>query len=203
MNKTTPYEDLIAAKLEQMPVPDMADAIWDNIAMQLDAGVDIPEAKPTPKPKYGGKAGFGIIGAIIIAALIYWYYHTKHQTPANTTTPKAPPAIEKTAPAIDSAAVNDHNTGKKNAPLLPVIIKKNSAFSPVHVPDSVRVDSIATPPLTPEKIDSFVSSHQKTPERVFDSIYQMPVRKRPKGVKGIKPDDYRLDVNKDSIPKKQ
>lgn len=201
MNKTTPYEDLIAAKLEQMPVPDMADAIWDNIAMQLDAGVDIPEAKPTPK--YKGKIAYGFLGAIIIAALIYWYYHTQHQTPANTTTPKAPPAIEKTTPLIDSPAVIDNNIEKKNAPILPVIIKKDSAFSPVHAPDSVHVDSITIAPLTPEKIDSFVSSHQKIPERVFDSIYQMPVRKKPKGVKGIKPDDYRLDVNKDSIPKKQ
>ena len=70
MNNTTPYEKLIAAKLEEMPVPDMVDSIWASIDMQLDAVVDTPKENPVHPFKINVKGWFTIAGiALLIGAI--------------------------------------------------------------------------------------------------------------------------------------
>ena len=43
MDQRLQYEELIAGKLQQLPVPDMQDQIWERIKFQLD--LDMPEAE--------------------------------------------------------------------------------------------------------------------------------------------------------------
>lgn len=71
MNTNTPYEHLIAAKLDQVPVPDMADSIWASIEAQLDAPVEIPDQKTTPKIK--GKGWYGFAGITVVVTALWWY----------------------------------------------------------------------------------------------------------------------------------
>jgi hypothetical protein len=202
VNTTTPYENLIAAKLDQIPVPDMADSIWNSIEMQLDAdAVDQTPDKKTP-PKNTGKGWYGTIGIIIVATALWWYYHDGDNIPQQTTPLKTLPATEHLLPVTDSHTIINNKTEEKKGRILPVIVPKDSFSLNNILPINIPVDSVATQQETPVPVDSSALQRDKAPVRVLDSIYTFPVRKKYKGVKGITQDDYRLSVNPDSTHKK-
>lgn len=199
MNTTTPYENLIAAKLDQIPVPDMADSIWNSIEMQLDADAvdESPDKKATPKNT--GKGWYGFIGAMVVTTSLWWYYHDGGKVPQQATPIKTVPVMEKPATVTDSQTIIHNKVEEKK---IPVIIQKDT-FSLHNMPYiGTPVDSIVTEQETPTTTDSLYLQHEKTPVRVFDSIYLFPVRKKYSGVKGITQDDYKLSVNQDSVQKK-
>ncbi|MGO4288989.1 hypothetical protein [Chitinophaga sp. RAB17] len=200
VNTTTPYENLIAAKLDQIPVPDMADSIWNSIEMQLDAVPDAPAEKPSLK--YKGKGWYGFAAIVVVTTLLFWYYHHKNHAPENITPLKSSPATEKPSPVTDSNTLIN-NIEEKNTRPAPVNIKKEKSLPNDTLNISISTDSVSTQKAAPIKIDSLALPNTKDPVRVFDTVYTIPTRKKHKGVKGITQDDYRLDVNKDSIPKKQ
>ncbi|MBK7883673.1 MAG: hypothetical protein IPJ81_07600 [Chitinophagaceae bacterium] len=91
MNKNTTYEQLIAQKLEQLAVPDSADAIWASIEQQLD--VVMPVNAPTGTPasstvfKNAGQQGIIIAAAvvvIIVALFIADKFNSKNILPTPT-----------------------------------------------------------------------------------------------------------------------
>lgn len=198
VNTTTPYENLIAAKLEQIPVPDMADSIWNSIEMQLDAVPDAPAEKPSLK--YRGKGWYGFAAIMVVVTLLFWYYHHKNNAPEKITPLKPLPATEKPSPVTDSNTLIN-NIEEKNTP--PLNIKKETLLPNDTLNTATIADSISTQNTAPIKIDSSALPKTKDPVRIFDTVYTIPTRKKHKGVKGITQDDYRLDVNKDSIPKKK
>ncbi|WP_106527817.1 hypothetical protein [Chitinophaga niastensis] len=198
MNTTTPYEDLIAAKLDQIPVPDMADSIWDSIEMQLDAVVDAPDKRPVPK--YKGKGWYGFIGIIVAVIILWWYYNHKNHAQKNTTPLKTLPATEKAPPVTDSNTLINH-IEKKNIPIAPVNIKKDTLSLNGIPNNSISFDSVSTQNLPPTEMDSLSLQNNRPQIRFFDSVYIIPPRKKPKGVKGITNDDYKISVDKDSIKK--
>ena len=77
MDHKQAYEQIIAGKLNALPLPDMADAIWSRIETQLD--IDLPEddgGGNNPAPPSGGswlgRAGlFVFIAAFVTIFLIY------------------------------------------------------------------------------------------------------------------------------------
>lgn len=209
MNTTTPYEQLIAAKLDQAPVPDMADGIWSNIEMQLDAPADAPATKPSPK--YKGKGWYGLLGLTVVIALLWWYYNHKSHSPENTRPPKAltptnqPPPVE--APGVADSDTSMAPLQKKGIPLAPVTIKKDT-ISLHYIPnDSVRVDSAAKQILPPPaNVDSAHLQKDKVPLPDVDLYQAQPSStlppKKHRGVKGITSDDYKISASKDSGRKK-
>ncbi|MBC9909471.1 hypothetical protein [Chitinophaga varians] len=223
MNTTTPYEKLIAAKLDQVPVPDMADSIWASIALQLDAVADTPDDHSSDDAKdnqqtdnhptenntphqaaakksiiqYLSKGWYGFAGAAAAATALWWY--TSHQTPTPEKT-----APVKAIPETHAPAPPDSNTTitpvEKKA--VPVILKKDSiSLIEVPPPGAPPLDSSARQVVPPPVVDSPVIQHQRYLPLETDTVQTVPVKK-PRGVKGITPDDYRISVQKDSSGKK-
>ena len=197
VNEITPYEQLIAAKLDQVPVPDMADAIWSSIDMELDAAasssVDVPRASA-----FKGIGWYGLAAIVVVAALLYWYF--SHH--ASTVPPKALPEMHAPLP-VEPPPVGDSPVSDKpgKMPVLPARTRKDTVLS--HFPaDSLRVDSASSPVLpSSPKVDS--SALQKNRPNLPDvDLYgsppPLPRGKKPKGVKGIGEDDYKITASKDS-----
>lgn len=200
MNTTTPYEKLIAEKLEQVPVPDMADSIWASIEMQLDVVTDTPDDSSTPEKtvKSKGKGWYGAAGAATIAvAVSLWWFSHKDQ-PLKKITPVQPePAIEIPITVPDSTS--DKPAEKK--PAVPLTRPKDSVSMIDILPAVPDFDSTARELLPAAAPDSQALQYHRVLPPVPDSVNTRPVKKS-RGVKGITEDDYRLSVQ-DSTHKKQ
>lgn len=209
----------MAAKLDQAPVPDMADSIWASIALQLDAVADTPDdhasedtqtdnhpiensapnnlAAKKSIVQYLSKGWYGFAGAAAAATTLWWY--TSRQTPAPEQT-----APVKAVPEIHIPAQPDSNatiTPVKERPA-PVNKKKDSiSLMEVLPPAAPPPDSSARQVLPPLVVDSPDVQYQRYLPLVRDSVQAVPVKK-PRGVKGITEDDYRISVQKDSSGKK-
>ncbi|MBS0028334.1 hypothetical protein ACTJJ0_05270 [Chitinophaga sp. 22321] len=195
MDTNTPYDHLIAAKLEQIPVPDMADSIWASIETQLDTAIDVPDKKTAPKLKGKGWYGFA---AITIAVTALWWYSSRPQKNIKPPQQQAPAPVI-TAPVTDSPVLIEHPE-KKMIPVLPIPVKKDSASVSGSAPDSVHTADSTTERVLP--LGKWEPRLGK-PRPVVDSISVLPHPKKPKGVKGISPDDYKISADKDSARKKE
>jgi len=191
VNATTPYEQLIAAKLDQMPVPDMSDSIWSGIEMQLDA--DAPDKKPAKKyPKYKGKGWYGLIGIMAVVTLVWWNYSHISHAPANTAPRESIPTTKEPLPAKDSSVIID-KPKKTPPPIAPVPIKKDTLL---HNNDSIDSAFKQDPP--PARIDTPSGQDNRgQPLPVGPEYIPLSVKKH-RGVKGITDDDYKISAKKDS-----
>lgn len=237
VNKNTPYEKLIAAKLDQIPVPKLADDIWSSIEAQLDFLEQLPESEDktpedktpedktsddkTPEPKtqapeneatrLKGKGWYGLSGALIISAGVLLYTTQRTSAPVNTT-----PAQETIMPAEKTTEKNTKKTTDKMPDSINNVIspqehkvpvkKENDTMSVMHMPDipipmpkdSVTQETHAASTPAPD-------APLKHMERVFDTIDTIMEKrspKKPKGVKGLTEDDYKIKIIKDSTLKK-
>lgn len=201
MNEKTAYEQTIAARLQALPLPDMADAIWARIEAQLD--IDMPpdngtEGGNTPNFPTGGFF-LGGISLIVVAVLYLFFSQTKKpdtpQTfPSSTTTPvstqpvttpaNGPPALNTT----DNATPAGTNAGPANQPLQTPVLDSNTvttAAPPILIDSSVLRDAAPLPTaLAPVKTDTVAAV------------------KKGRGVSGITNDDYRIVPKKDSSKNK-
>ena len=198
MNTPTPYEKLIAEKLDQVPVPDMADSIWASIEMQLDVDANTPDNTSTPKKaiQFKGKGWYGFAGAATIAVSLWWFTNHKDQTPEKVTPVKPSPAIEIPVTIPDSASEKP----VERKPIVPLSPEKNTAPI-IDIPPVVpEFDSTTWQVLPPPKPDSQVEKYQRAFPPVVDSVSTRPAKKS-RGVKGITEDDYRLSVDSTHKPK--
>lgn len=200
MNTNTPYEHLIAAKLEQVPVPDMADSIWANIEAQLDAPVEIPDQKTTPKIK--GKGWYGFAGITVAVTALWWYTNHTNHSQKNKTPENIPAVPETPAPAIDSPAIIE-NIEKKTIPFPPVPLQKDSIAQEEMPVDSIHKDSVVERVFPVFKPDSSFWRYDKTPLPPIDPVNTAPPPKKQKGVKGISDNDYKISAGKDSARKEE
>jgi hypothetical protein len=200
LNPLQPYEQTIATKLDALPLPDMADVIWADIAAQLD--VDLPggdDAPPPGNPPTGGGTTWatGIklaIGAAGIALVAYWL--TQLQNPSLQSSPA------QSIPAEQKVIVDD-----TAQPVQPVTNNPN-AISPVKnqppTNDNIQLDNPAPLPMmadslrlqpvdvAPIKMDS-TTAPANTPPLVLP-----PPGKKKRGTQGIKDSDYKLVPGKDT-----
>lgn len=205
MNTPTTYEVTIAAKLEQLPVPNMMDSIWASIEMQLDA--DLPSddterspAQDTAKGIPGMSKGlyWSVIAAVIIAIVLI-YKASKNDKKKNNNTP-APAKKEIVVPITDSNR-NPNIRLEKNTTVAPVANKKDSTINPFIPGNRISFDSLNQQLLPVNKTDSSATIKNKPLLPSFDSLPPPPLIK-PKGVKGITNDDYRIQQGKkDSVKK--
>ncbi|MFB6457794.1 hypothetical protein ACE38W_21165 [Chitinophaga sp. Hz27] len=227
MNSTTPYEKLLAAKLDQVPVPNMEDSIWASIAAQLDAVADAPDTDPESTPQSPSEAApestpesmpasqpkpnpwnwYGL-GAIIAIAIAVWFFYSHSNIssqpikPTDSTQQINPPVIP---PPPDSIQEMD------TMQIIPV--KPQQKPSRIPIPDTIVVkDSIIPPPafesgplrvmpiFIPDSVPT-KPAQQHVPEN--PPVQTKPAPPKPRGVKGISDDDYKISVIKDSTKGKQ
>ena len=185
MNEQPLYEQTIAARLEQLPVPDLADAIWLRIKDQLD--LDLPEGDPPPsppappRPRSTGWKGFGLLAVVAAIVLVYLFNKQNKHSPVpsnfqDTTIHNNPsPAQPNVLPLP--------RKGRQPATMPATTKPRDSTQAPASnhtVPASSPVDTLLPPPpLAP-------AANPPTP--VKDSI---PAKKK-KGVQGITDSDYKI-----------
>lgn len=208
MNNLTPYEILIAQKTEQVAVPDMADSIWASIEEQLDAGTspDDSNSGPSKTPPGKGLPGAGslltvLTIAAIAIALIWFFTRNKNETPEKIQQPSILPATEISPPATDSNKVIDLRPAK-NVPLQPVIANKDTLLpnDNYNMPFADTLNDVIIAPSI--KADSVFVLGGNKPPVVVDTSSVMPPPKKPKGVKGISDNDYKIISGKKDSTKK-
>jgi hypothetical protein len=206
VNTPTPYETIIAQKLEQLPVPDMADSIWASIQLQLDA--DLPgedgDSSPSNNPTKGlpgmGKAIYFSIFTVIIIAIILIYKPNKNNANKKNNLP-VPAKTEIIVPIADSSPVINIPAEKNIITAPKVTNKKDSTTVAFNPGNRISFDSLSQQVAPLNKVDSGTVLKNKPLLPSFDSIPLPPIVK-PKGVKGITNDDYKIQSSKkDSLKK--
>ncbi|MDR6568734.1 hypothetical protein [Chitinophaga ginsengisegetis] len=192
MNTNTPYEQLIATKLNQVPVPDMADSIWTSIEMQLDAVTEVPDKKTTPKFK--GKGWYGFAGLTVAVTALWWYSSYTNHTQKIVTPQKDSSVTEMPSPAKNIPIWID-SPEKKIIPVMPAPVKTDSISLEETPGNHTNMDSVAERIFPLIKLDS--SSHNNA-NPLVDSISIPPPIKKARGVKGISSDDYKISAEKDA-----
>jgi hypothetical protein len=196
VNKTTPYEQLITAKLDEIPVPDMADSIWASIEMQLDAVPASPDNTQQSKKtiKFNGKGWYGIAGIAAVTVAVWWYASQKDQT-----TEKATPVITVPAPQPPLVDSSTSVPPVEKQLLPPVKPKKDTVEFIKALP---KIDSTTRQILSAPAADSPLLKYQSIFIPTRDSV-SAPPPKKSRGVKGISEDDYKISAgNKDSTGQK-
>ena len=192
MDQQPTYEQLIAHKLVNRPVPDMADAIWSRIEAQLD--IDMPTddiGDPPPSAPSGpGVIGWGL-GIVVLALLsILFIPNNKQKTQTSTTNVPSPvqqilKPSETTIGPPKGFGAGDRNSPFKNVTAAPVQQSSLDSLLPQLVPELLTrpADSIKIGPPEP-----LVQS---------PSIDTALVKKK-RGVSGLNDSDYRIVPKKDS-----
>lgn len=205
MNQKTPYELIIAEKLQSIPIPDMADQIWSRVKFQLD--IDMP-TDDDQDPQGGGQTppgtGFylGGIGLLVLAAILLFLNNKPNPSNSDPAQTIVAPAL---APKQESQPVAPVSRGPSgNIPQSKAVIQDREFMPmPTGIVDSAglagRENPIAEVPdsLVIESVpgnNSVVQIEAASPNVITDSSAGSPKKKR--GVPGITESDYRI------VPKK-
>ncbi|MCU0384959.1 MAG: hypothetical protein MUE38_02960 [Flavihumibacter sp.] len=207
MNASFPYEELIARKLGELPpLPEMADSIWQRISTELDREL------PTDDNDFGGDPGpqggspvagwkgwsWLLLLAGIAAVLIYQLKKTDfpvEQTVPATNQPVDSTELLPTAPGLSppepSSADSSSSEPISLKPVSPVINNNDKDSSPdsaaVLQPPVVEA---AAPEVKATTTQPIAEPTIKQPDNLRPD--SAGGRKRPSGIKGIRPDDYRI-----------
>jgi hypothetical protein len=199
MEQRPTSEQVIASKLEVLPVPNMADAIWTRIELQLD--IDLPtddsggSGLAPSKPSGPGILGWGL--SVVLVALITTFLLYKNtpktnqpaiQTPVPTQTQVNPPEQKNIEPPQpERTTISNKNTTKTATP-------EPTSSTPQ---DSVVQQPIVTvPPQTLDSATNLSNAPLVTTHAPKDSIQRS---KKKRGVSGLQDGDYRIvPVTKDS-----
>lgn len=202
MNSLLPYEEQIAGKLEELPLPNLQDAIWARIETMLDAddaleGNEIKEDKiineVTGNEKIFNKKTIALLIIIAMIISIILVKKQKNKQPQtrqpeiiNTVLQQTPIDIKQK----DSDLVKPVLPDKQKVRLLPT---DNIQQSNISIDTSVKqINPLVNPPVSDS---TFQRKTQLLPPAQKDSVI-----KKPKGVSGISDSDYKLKgVAKDSI----
>jgi hypothetical protein len=189
MNEHSSYDQLIAQKLAELPVPDMADAIWSRIDAQLK---NDPPGGRGSKP-FGG-AELIIIGTIIvfITALFIWY-NTGNKKQDENIFPPAPVQEPLKADSLRDDTLTRQQSIKQ--PNIPITNKVFSNDASQQNPDTL----INYPPAIILPIKQDTTKNFIPP--INDAALKPPpdtTKAKPKGVKGLSDTDYKLILKKDS-----
>ncbi|ULQ56717.1 hypothetical protein KJS94_00725 [Flavihumibacter rivuli] len=218
MSQALPYEQLIAEKLEQLPpLPEMADAIWARIEKQLDDEMPTDDTLPDNGPSgpisgSGGLSSLGRLGLLAIGAiiLIYWLNYRKADlfspwvNPQEQLDKPVAPENKAVSPGVKDAPGTTAPTGNPGPTVNPSLPVAPGRSDSVATPDSslqVSGDSqeaLSTEPVLPGNVDDSkkpeiqqgdVKEAPLNPGRIPDSSR---IRKKPAGIKGIGPEDYKI-----------
>ncbi len=205
MSLKQPYEIIIADKLQQLPVPDMADGIWARIELELDASVN-EDANEPAKPAHPNSEGvaaktIAIIGGGLIALVVLFFIIKKNTKPAENKNLQPPIEQTDTQKLMTPPPVPTADTAQYRQPMpLP---------KPVNTPtDSIdfgnepvlRNITFSQLPLSLPERDSAVSLNVAPSTRTTpDSFLLQTAPKKPRGMQ-IPDNEYKIKGSKkDSI----
>jgi hypothetical protein len=207
VNNKTPYEAVIAEKVNQLPVPDMADAIWATIELELDAAAGTEGDQQIPSESLSAntmttaaKLWLIIIAVAVIALLIILFTKNKNNSPADTINIPATIQEKRKKPEPDSVAHTINNIPGSGADVtFQPQQRTGDPLAPVISP--VFNDSIFNEPLKNTRNDSPVLiNNPPVIIKPDSSATILPPDKKPRGVKGIEDSDYKIiSGKKDSL----
>lgn len=211
VNSKTSYEILITEKAAQLPIPDMADAIWTRIEAGLEAAAAQENIDTAPKQKVRSKSaprnairnGIIITAAAVITVIAVWLIKKRKK---NTENNKAIPAINEPE--------KEKVTTDSNTIVLPPL--KNSALPVkndtkiIDGPGIKKIDSLNLVNSTPFQLqpavirnDSLIIPSSRSGLLIDASKTALPQSASPKGVKGISDSNYKIIMTKkDSADRK-
>lgn len=194
MDHKKSYEQTITSKLDALPLPDMANAIWSRIETQLDINMPGDDVDGNQPGSPSGGIWQGTAGLFLfIAAFIMVFLQYK-----NNKKPELLLQPEKPAPRAQPPTLNEIRNSvpfrkRETKPQLP-------ATRSVAAPDKSsngRTTSIAAPALMPS--DSAWQTTAAPPPPLPGTDAAQPPKKT-RGITGITDDDYRIaPVRKDSM----
>jgi len=192
MGQKLKYEEIITGKLDALPLPDMADAIWSRIEQQLD--LELPTGDMPPDPPSSPTGGWNLMGGLsllFIAGFITIFLLTRknESLPVNR----------------NDVPVKEQNSATGN-PKLP------DKTTMVPVEPLKKAPRAVTPVVTLPMADSSVVTSNNRPsdsvvvtalpsmrDNTVPAVKQPGVpQKKQKGVTGISDSDYRIVPKKDS-----
>jgi hypothetical protein len=197
MDQRLQYEELIAGKLQQLPVPDMQDQIWARIKFQLD--LDMPEddgpGSTPPAPSGPGIMGWGL--AVILVAFISIFIISKNKPADTITQNNINPSEQILSPVEPSGSPPGTISTTSSSPVqasIPVQVLPNNSN------DSFMQDNVTV--SAPVILDSVATKASQDITQVISPVDTSSVpAKRPRGVQGISANDYRIVPKKDSVNK--
>jgi hypothetical protein len=202
MEQRPTYEVLIAGKLDQLPVPDMADAIWSRIERQLD--IDLPTndggTGPAPSTPSGpGAMGWGL--SVLLVTLVTAFLLLKKEPKSRT------PATQVSSPVIEQTTAPEQNSTGPPQPADRTRIAVPNTIRP-EMPqaknaETTPADSLTQQPVVstaaPIKILDTLSTTTTPPLVTTPAKDSVQTGRKKRGVQGITPDDYRIvPAQKDS-----
>jgi hypothetical protein len=197
MDQRLQYEELIAGKLQQLPVPDMQDQIWERIKFQLD--LDMPEddgpGSTPPAPSGPGIMGWGL--AVILIAFISIFIISKNKPSDPATQNNNTPSEQVILPVDQTGAPPGTINTTSNSPVqtnTPGQVLQNNSN------DSFMQDNVIV--SAPVVLDSVGAKASQDITQIIQPVDTTAVpSKRPRGVQGISANDYRIVPKKDSVNK--
>lgn len=207
MNQLTTYEQLIAAKLQELSAPAKIDMIWARIEHQLDVEMPIDESGPTDTGA-SSNPGFFFPGNkflyIFLAAVAGIYFLTRpfaiQNEASETDVRPSYQTKDSLNKATDPNKVSDRKvlfTDKADQVVAEQIISEDSVQAsseqvPIEIPTK-EAESVNQPAT------SSVVNETKKPLVSVSTIDSTP--KKGRGVKGININDYKIaPIKKDNQP---
>jgi len=188
MNQRHLYEQTIAGKLEALPLPDMADAIWSRIEGQLDIDMptdDGPDGDNDPHSP-APRIIIGSIAFVFLVAFISFFFFSKNNN-----------QHQRFNDAINPPAQNQEQFLKPADPPKETNAKREEKSARNISPQqNLSVDSAVIEP-TPGFVDSPTVINNAPQIAVPAPLIvkppdSLPPGKKRKGVSGISDSDYRI-----------
>lgn len=221
MNERLAYEELIAAKLEQLaPLPAMADAIWSRISDELDREMPTDDGGApdggggSALPGTGGFAWPGL-GLIILAAagLLYWNTRPKQN---NTTTPSMPATSVQSSPVANDTSPPENTLPYKDelTPASRQQLNANGSLQDTASVNDVNISSLDklqpdTAASRPMPLINQPAPGLQQPDLVpnekpaAQTNVDTPPAKKSRGVTGINNSDYRIVPDRKDTTKRK
>lgn len=207
MNQPTTYEQLIAAKLQELSAPAKIDAIWARIEQQLDVEMPTDESGPTDTGALS-HPGFFSPGNkflyIFLAAVVGIYFLTRtdaiqNEPPINNS--QLPfEIIDSTAGLKDPIKNRDNEvifTDKADMPVNDLGVSNDSIMTPIEKPAPAEIVTKEPAPSIPPPVSTSIHETKKPPAPTVTDTSS----KKGKGIKGLNLSDYKIvPVKKDNQP---
>jgi hypothetical protein len=212
VSNTTPYEVLIAQKAEQLAVPDMADSIWANIEQQLDEDIspdegNDPSSDPTPPKGFTGLGKGSYLAATITVVVTSFFILTHKEKPSQEPVPEQKiiqPVQTNTSTQDSNQQTTAFPVNKAIKPVLPKVVQQDST-NKINIPEMATLNADSLTGIIPPSVipDTMAAKKDDPPPAIDSTTTQPPPAKKPKGVKGITDDDYKIIGTKNDSAKKK
>ncbi|MGZ8516832.1 MAG: hypothetical protein ACXWWD_05755 [Chitinophagaceae bacterium] len=198
MHDKKAYEQTITSKLEALPVPDMADAIWTRIEAQLD--LDMPEDdgggnnNPPSSPRSGwlGKAGIVLFVAAFVLS-IFLYRSRKNTVVAPGTTITNKNSVNDSVSVINNGSPPSESKKENGVPGITTQIPEAGANS-LDTTLNLLTNPLQDKADTAQQYTGIPAPPVKT---IADTVTP---KQKGRGVQGITDEEYRIKPKNDSTP---